>query len=143
MRIARWWRRLDRPRDLLLLVKMQLWLMWLLIGRLFRPIAELTDRLRPRRAGGNRASDSRCDALARYARFVVWLNHLWIRNPCLYQCLLLYRFVRLEGRDAEIAFGVRREGGELTGHTWILLDGRVLGDTPEHVARYHLVWKTG
>lgn len=143
MMIAKWRQKLDRPRDLLLLAKMQLWLLWLAIGRAFRPVGALTAGLRPRRTDTNRASDSRCDALARYARFVVWLNRLWIRNPCLYQCLLMYRFIRLEGREAEIAFGVRREGDTLTGHTWILLDGRVFGDTREHVARYHVIWKTG
>ena len=142
MRLARWWRQLDRPQDTLLLVRMQLWLVGLLVAGIFRPLRALVRMLRPRHSRRSRASDERCEALARYARFVVWLNHLWARNPCLYQCLLLYRFLRLEGRDAEAAFGLQREGDTLKGHTWILLDGRVFDDTEEHVGRYELMWTT-
>lgn len=121
---------------------MQLWLIWLVIANTFRPLRVLLTRLRPRASDASRASDKRCEALARYARFVVWLNHLWARNPCLYQCLLLYRFLRLEGRHAQIAFGLQREGENLKGHTWILIDGQVFDDTEEHVAKYELMWRT-
>jgi hypothetical protein len=142
MRLARWWRSLDHPRDLPILVGMQAWVLWLLVARRFRSLQQLLARLRPPGASGRRASDERCASLVRYARFVVWLDRLFIRNPCLYECLLLYRYLRLEGRQAEIAFGVRPEGDALEGHAWVLLDGRPLTASAEDVGRYEPLWTT-
>ena len=142
MRLARWWGSLDHPRDIPVLLAMQVWLTWGVIALRTRPLSRIIQAMRPREAGAERASDHRCATLARYARFVVWLNRAWARNVCLYQCLLLYRFLRLEGRDAEIAFGVRRDGDRVEGHTWILLDDHLFDDTEEQVGRYELAWVT-
>lgn len=72
-------------------------------------------------------------ALTRAARYGVF------RPRCLVRSLALQRMLRRHGVDgAEIRIGVRFQDGEFGAHAWIELDGRVLGDSPQHVQTFAL-----
>jgi hypothetical protein len=47
---------------------------------------------------------------------------------CLRQSLTLFRFLSRMGHPVEIRFGVGRDGRDLAGHSWVVLDGRALGE---------------
>ncbi len=47
---------------------------------------------------------------------------------CLRQSLTLFRFLSRMGHPVEIRFGVRKNGKDLGGHSWVVLDGRALGE---------------
>ncbi len=49
-------------------------------------------------------------------------------KTCLRQSLALFALLSRMGHPVEIHFGIRREGGDLDGHSWISLDGRSLGE---------------
>ena len=44
-------------------------------------------------------------------------------RPCLRQSLALYRELTRMGYPATIHFGVRRDGSELAGHSWVTVNG--------------------
>ncbi len=47
---------------------------------------------------------------------------------CLRQSLALFFFLSRMGHPVEIHFGVRKDGRDLDGHSWVSLDGRTLGE---------------
>jgi len=47
---------------------------------------------------------------------------------CLRQSLALFRFLSRIEHPVEIHFGVRKDGRELGGHSWVVLHGRTLGE---------------
>lgn len=57
---------------------------------------------------------------------------------CLRRSLVLWAWLRLHGVDAEVHFGVRREGKALTGHAWLTCGGDLIAEPPatleEHVS---------
>lgn len=60
-----------------------------------------------------------------------------IRPFCLVRAMALRELLQAEGiAGASIRIGVRRHGGEFQAHAWVLWGGTVLGDRPEHVARF-------
>ena len=38
--------------------------------------------------------------------------------------IILFRYLRKNGRDAQIVFGVAKDGTELKGHAWVTIDGQ-------------------
>ncbi len=52
---------------------------------------------------------------------------------CLKRSLVLYRFLRMYNIPARLMVGVRKEQGELTGHSWIEIHGRHFQDPLEDV----------
>jgi len=52
---------------------------------------------------------------------------------CLKRSLVLYRFLRMYNVPARLMIGVRKEQGELTGHSWIEVRGRHFQDPLENV----------
>ncbi|GAK56053.1 hypothetical protein U27_03015 [Candidatus Vecturithrix granuli] len=50
-----------------------------------------------------------------------WLRWKWIAvyNTCLKKSLLLYYFLNREGIPAQICFGIKKNEGNLNGHSWI------------------------
>jgi Transglutaminase-like superfamily len=49
-------------------------------------------------------------------------------RECLRQSLATFSFLSRMGYPVEIYFGIRRDGNELGGHSWVVLDGRTLGE---------------
>jgi hypothetical protein len=58
------------------------------------------------------------------------------RPSCLRRCLLLFHFLRYYGVPVRIHFGVKFEDGQLTGHSWLTVNGRLYHDTPETVGQF-------
>jgi hypothetical protein len=57
-------------------------------------------------------------------------------DNCLERCLLAYRFLAQVGAEPELECGVRRVGGELRGHAWIVVDGRPLAHADEGIQTF-------
>lgn len=64
------------------------------------------------------------------------------RRACLRRGLVLFHFLRLAARPAELRFGVfpePDERGQMRAHCWVELDGRCLGDPADAPAAvFHL-----
>ncbi len=49
-------------------------------------------------------------------------------KKCLRQALVLYKHLLRFGYTPEIWVGIRKQGNDLAGHAWVVLDGKVLGE---------------
>jgi len=64
-------------------------------------------------------------------------GHGIFRPFCLVRAMALRELLLAEGiRGSSIRIGVRRHKGEFQAHAWVLWGETVLGDRPEHVARF-------
>jgi hypothetical protein len=61
---------------------------------------------------------------------------------CLRQSLALYRTLVSIGYPAEVHFGVRKDQSELTGHSWVTVDGTPVGDTTDS-ATFKVIYSHG
>ncbi len=46
-----------------------------------------------------------------------------VRRPCLFRSLALFSHYRRKGVPVGIAYGIRKSGDSLDGHSWLILDG--------------------
>ncbi len=51
-------------------------------------------------------------------------------KTCLRRSLVLYRHLVRLGKDPELWVGVRKDGGDLAGHAWVVLEGKPVGERP-------------
>ncbi len=70
--------------------------------------------------------DKRVNKIIRYVNFIMnlkpWRN---IKNICFIRSLILYYFLRSEGLEVKINFGIKKEDGVLKGHGWLTSNGEV------------------
>jgi len=97
-------------------------------GSLRSLMADFSDS--PRR--GNRPAsafdvDTVVSVVTAVARFPLFRTALFPRE-CVRRSLSLYRALVGMGHPATIHFGVRRQGAEFLGHSWVTLRGRCLDE---------------
>ena len=64
------------------------------------------------------------------------LTVLYRRDYCMKRSLLLFHYLRRWGHDVSIHFGVKKADGELSGHAWVQLDGRVFAEGSDPYATF-------
>ncbi len=57
-------------------------------------------------------------------------------KTCLRRSLVLYRHLVRLGLDPELWVGVRKDGSELAGHAWVLLEGKPAGEKEEFLRAF-------
>jgi hypothetical protein len=92
----------------------------------------------------NADSQDRKDTIVLYTSYILSRN-IWVyRNTCLKRSLILYHFLRKQGTDVQICFGINykkdiplTERKEMEGHAWLLLNGDIyLEANPEIPKNY-------
>jgi hypothetical protein len=64
-------------------------------------------------------------------------EHGLFRPYCLVRAIALQDLLIANGiHGSAVRVGVRREDGEFSAHAWIVWRDEILGDRPEHVARF-------
>ena len=63
-------------------------------------------------------------------------DHGLYRATCLRRSMLVWWFLRRDGMDSQICFGVRTIGGRLLAHAWVEWDGIVLNDSIDITNQY-------
>ena len=58
------------------------------------------------------------------------------RDNCLERSLLAYRFLTKLDAQPELVIGMKKGGGEMMGHVWVLLDGQPVHETPQLLAGF-------
>lgn len=74
----------------------------------------------------------------KYANFVV--GRLGMKNPCLVRSLTLFHLFREKGRRVQIRFGVKRAGGVLEGHSWVLLNDGLFFEPEDPETNYTVTY---
>lgn len=93
----------------------------------------------------NRAGRPRCEDLERGMARIARLRRRWLRLPgfrrrdtCYTRALVMFRFLDAGTGVLRIHLGTeppREAGGNVHGHAWVTLDGRVLEPLPEEIMR--------
>ena len=61
------------------------------------------------------------------------------KDLCLLRAVALLSEARRLGFDARVACGVRKRGGAVEAHAWLVTDGRPVLDAPSTVAEYEVL----
>ncbi len=133
----------DLPRDLSLLAWIGgLTLYYDCLVR-YRPMPGILEKIRshkparlePNRGRPTMAQLKTMDKIYRGATF--WLTRIGRSSrPCLRRSLVLYHWSAAQGLSARVVVGVKRDGPDLQGHSWLMLDEEPYHEEPESLARY-------
>jgi hypothetical protein len=66
------------------------------------------------------------DKLVNFSSFWLGREAAFFQRSCLKRSLVLYRYLNMQSDRAQFLIGVRKEDGELKGHSWIAIDGEPL-----------------
>lgn len=84
------------------------------------------------------------DQIITFARWGARLVRWDVGGNCLERGLIAYRYLGAAGAEPTLVVGLEREGGgTLTGHAWVVLDGRPAGEAPGALDRYTPVFAFG
>ena len=71
-----------------------------------------------------------------YVDFVLDRKFFLFKKTCLKRSLVLYHFLRLYNCLVNIHIGVRNDQSNIAAHSWLTLNGRIVGDSEEKVQEY-------
>jgi hypothetical protein len=84
------------------------------------------------------------DQIITFARWGARLVRWAAGGNCLERGLIAYRYLGAAAADPTLVVGLEREGGgALTGHAWVVVDGRPAGEAPGSLDRYTPVFAFG
>jgi hypothetical protein len=133
---------LCRPDIAWLGARMLAWRLALPVLRRALPLPGLARLAWPRRRSAFRRPE-REDLVTRIATRLYGGGAVGADDNCLERCLLAYRFLAQAGAEPRLACGVRKAGGEIVGHAWIVLDGRPFAHATERIEEFTLVTAFG
>lgn len=123
------------PADVWLLARLAAWAPALPLLKRVIPFRRLVRFMAAKPA--KRARDPELERrIVRMARLVYRGRAGTFRDNCLERSLVAYRYLGRAGARPELRAGFRREGEEVRGHVWVLLDGRPVHETPEELSGY-------
>jgi hypothetical protein len=135
-RLGRIAKEITTPSDALLAAKSVGWALVLPVLKQLVPVKSLAGvmRLKPRIDQRSPSLERRIVTLARWsARLTRWRSG----GNCLERGLIAYRYLGAAGARPTLVVGVGRiADAPLTGHAWVLVDGRPVGETETAVAAY-------
>jgi len=111
------------PRELILTLRIFIFMISIPLMLKYMKIQSLVSWIDPRRSHqlNGRISIERVIYLC--SRIQDMLRRRGLRYTCLRRSLLLFHFLRYYGQRVIINFGIKWKGNDLTGHSWLTLDG--------------------
>jgi len=96
-------------------------------------LSTLLQRLAPDRVRERKNATVKMEQVAIVVRVCNLRLFRWPIFPraCLRQSLTLYRTLTRMGYPSEIHFGIRKDGAELRGHSWVTLQGKPVADSAQ------------
>lgn len=113
------------PRSAALLLRMAGWVAAFSVLVKVLPLPRALRLLTPRRRSSLQRSHVPQTKLAQLLDSLLKTNFLVFTPICWKRASILYRYLALNGVEARVVFGVRREGDEpLAGHAWLISGGK-------------------
>jgi Transglutaminase-like superfamily len=141
--------RLSTPDDVWLATRMVLWACCLPALKHMIPLPTLVHLVAGRRANQMAASAATCkhsqsnrdhERLEQIATLARWSCRLTRRSTggnCLERGLVAYRYLRAARFEPSLVAGFKRgEDGDLRGHTWVVVNGRPVGEPAGSLAGF-------
>lgn len=120
-----------RSHRLGLALQMGIWLCWLPVRLHRHSLTELLARPTPQTAPVDkplsRQAERTVGVVVRLCR-QRFFDLTYFPRPCLRRSLALYHVLTNLGYPAVIHFGVHKTGGELQGHSWITVQGKLVAE---------------
>jgi len=139
---GRWTRNITSIRDVVLVVRILAWTAAMPILKRVVPVRTLGRALRLRSTVSHRDHnrERRIVAFARWAARLVRLND---DGNCLERGLVAFRYLRQDGANPTLVFGVSRTDSSFMGHAWVVVDGRPVGERESTLASYTPIFAIG
>jgi hypothetical protein len=128
--------RLSSPSDFLLAARMVGWAVVLPAVKHVVPLRTLV-RIVQRSGDGGARSPEREDQIVTLARWSCRLTRWPGAGNCLERGLLAYRFLGAVNANPRLVVGIARsDRGDVSGHAWVLVDGKPAGEAEDAVADF-------
>lgn len=117
------------------------WISYLLYRFNLPSVLEKIDNLKAASEGG----EAELQKIALITLRVCKCRFFLIRNNCLKKSLMLYTMLSGAGiRGLEINIGITRDGKDLMGHGWLMMNGKpYLEDYEESLSQYTVMYRHG
>jgi Transglutaminase-like superfamily len=122
------------PADGWLLTRMLVWRTVLPLLKRRVPLATLA-RIMWRKPGA-RIRPDHTDRVIDLAQRLYGGYRVGEESICLERSLLMFRFLSNAGADPQLVVGIRRPGGSVIGHAWVLVDGAPLFEPAASIQEY-------
>ena len=135
------------PKDMGLVFYAVCWLVYYDIQIRARSLPHIFAMMRKMAGGLNTArpvenAEETLDKLWRACGF--WMGRVLGSNrPCLRRALVMQRWCIRNGLNSKVVVGVGKVDGQLKGHAWILIEGRVYKEDPAMLEQEYVVMLEG
>ena len=123
------------PAELYVFIKIGAWILIVTLLLRMVSIPKMMRLLDPRKT--SRKSLPRTK-LVNFCSFWLGRETAFLQRSCLKRSLVLFRYLNMQAEPARFFIGVRKEDGELKGHSWIMINGKPL--FPEDDLNYKLIF---
>ena len=124
-RLKEFWGLVGSPSGLWLFMRVGIWIA--LVSLLLRMVSlpGLMRILMPKQISRRKWPSSK---IVNFASFWLGRERAFYQRSCLKRSLVLFRYLNMQSDPAQFIIGVRKEGGELRGHSWIMIQDKPLFD---------------
>jgi hypothetical protein len=125
----------ESPSELGLFLRIGIWIALVTVYLRLASMNSLMRLLQPKKRNSRKWPQTK---LVNFTSFWLGREKAFFQRSCLKRSLVLFRYLNLQDEDARFVIGVRKEGGELRGHSWILLAGQSL--FPDDDLNYRVIF---
>ena len=125
----------ESPSEFWLFLRIGIWIVVITVYLRLAPMDSLMRALQPQKRSSRKWPRTK---LVNFTSFWLGREKAFFQRSCLKRSLVLFRYLNLQDEDARFVIGVRKEEGELRGHSWILLAGQSL--FPDDDLNYRVIF---
>lgn len=128
---------LKRPKDIILFIRTFFSLIAIKVLLYLIKLPKLLKLLDPEKRA--KPDDQKIEYILKFTNFILF-RLFRSSNPCLLRSILLFRHLRMMGRDVKIVFGVKNEEEKLKGHAWLIVEGRHFPEPNDPSGEYQITF---
>jgi hypothetical protein len=128
---------LKRPKDTILFIKTFFSLIVIKVLLYLIKLPKLLKLLDPEKKVP--PDDSKIEYILKFTNFILF-RLFRSSNPCLLRSILLFRQLRMSGREVKIVFGVKNEEEKLKGHAWLIVEGKHFPEPNDPSGEYQITF---
>jgi len=113
----------ESPSGMWLFIRIGIWIALVSILLRLVSLPGLMRMLSPKKSSGKKWPREK---LVNFSSFWLGREAAFFQRSCLKRSLVLYRYLNMQSERAQFLIGVRKEEGELRGHSWIVIEGEPL-----------------
>jgi len=128
---------LKRPKDVILFIRTFFSLIVIKVLLYLIKLPKLLKLLDPEKRA--KPDDPKIEYILKFTNFILF-RLFRSSSPCLLRSMLLFRNLRMMGKDVKIVFGVKNEEEKLKGHAWLIVEGRHFPEPNDPSGEYQITF---